>query len=233
MSKNLEKSVDASNLFQRAKLDEAAAERAGYSDYSYWGSTLRVFSKNRVAMVMLIVLVLLLIFTVIQPYLPGQRNPNTVNNHPATGIQLSNQSPSFSAELLKVPEGTELTVKEYDDAWYEASNVVGSINKRTDFTCLEYGDTWCRVEYDGQEGYVQTSWLKLPDEIPEGPFTVKSNYKISLYASAAGHHQQGRSRVCGEKGRKAAGRGHRPCRHHRGNQRLLPALGNRVLVRHQ
>ena len=185
MSKNLEKSVDASNLFQRAKLDEAAAERAGYSDYSYWGSTLRVFSKNRVAMVMLIVLVLLLIFTVIQPYLPGQRNPNTVNNHPATGIQLSNQSPSFSAELLKVPEGTELTVKEYDDAWYEASNVVGSINKRTDFTCLEYGDTWCRVEYDGQEGYVQTSWLKLPDEIPEGPFTVKSNYKISLYASAA------------------------------------------------
>lgn len=96
MSKNLEKSVDASNLFQRAKLDEAAAERAGYSDYSYWGSTLRVFSKNRVAMVMLIVLVLLLIFTVIQPYLPGQRSPNTVNNHPATGIQLSNQSPSLS-----------------------------------------------------------------------------------------------------------------------------------------
>ena len=34
MSKNLEKSVDASNLFQRAKMDEAAAERAGYSDYS-------------------------------------------------------------------------------------------------------------------------------------------------------------------------------------------------------
>ena len=51
--KKLENSIESSDLFKRATLDSAAAERAGYSDYSYWGSTIRVFRKNRGAMVML------------------------------------------------------------------------------------------------------------------------------------------------------------------------------------
>ncbi|MBQ4090347.1 MAG: ABC transporter permease [Clostridia bacterium] len=185
MSKKLESNV-SDDLFKRATLDNAAAERAGYSNYSYWGSTIRVFCKNKVAMAMTIVLAVLLVFTIIQPYLPMQRDPNQVNNHPATGIQMSNQAPSFNATLMTVPAGTELTVKEFDDVWYEATNIVGYINRRTDFTCVEYGDTWCYISYpdDEIEGYVETEWLKLPDEIPEGEFTVKSNYKISVYASA-------------------------------------------------
>ena len=184
-SRKLENSIENSDLFKRATLDSAAAERAGYSDYSYWGSTLRVFRKNRGAMFMLCVLVVILAFTIIQPSLPRQRDANYINNHPATGIQLSNQSPSFSSAIVKVPAGSELTVKDYDDNWYEASNNLGFINKRTGFVCLEYGEEWCRVEYDGQEGYVQTKWLKLPDEIPEGAFDTMSNYKISMYSSAA------------------------------------------------
>ena len=185
-SKKLERSISDSELFTRSELDETAAERTGYSNYSYWGSTIRVFSKNKVAMAMLIILVVLLIFTVIQPYLPRQRDANMVNNHPSTGIQLSNQAPSFTSALLTVPEGTVLTVKEYDENWYEASNIKGSINKRTDFTCLEYGKEWSLVEYMGEQGYVESKWLRLDDDtVPSGEFTTHSNYKISMYSSPA------------------------------------------------
>ena len=34
-------------LFAPAVYDESAAERGGYSNYSYWGSTLRIFWRNR------------------------------------------------------------------------------------------------------------------------------------------------------------------------------------------
>ena len=33
--------------FSFAGYDQAAAEKSGYSDYSYWGSTFRCFLKNR------------------------------------------------------------------------------------------------------------------------------------------------------------------------------------------
>ena len=170
-------------LFSLAQYDEAAAERGGYSNYSYWRSTLHVFLKNRVALFLLIVLALLVAFTFIQPYLPGQYPAGRINNHPQTGMQLSNQAPSFTTVLGGIPEGTELIVKPYDGEWYSTSNVLTSIQKRTDFTCLEYGEEWSLVEYQGQQGYVESDWLKVPDEIPDGPFETKSNYKISLHSS--------------------------------------------------
>ena len=170
-------------LFSRAHIDEDDAERVGYSNYSYWGSTLRVFLKNRGAVLLLAVLVVLVLFTFIQPLLPGQYPAEKINNHPQTGMQLSNQAPSFTTVLGDIPEGTELIVRPYDEDWYSASNVLAAIQKRTKFTCLEYGEEWSRVEYDGVEGYVQTGWLKLPDPIPEGPFETLSNYKISLHST--------------------------------------------------
>ena len=39
--------------------DDAEAERTGYSNYSYWGSTIRMFFKNKVAVTMLIIMVAL------------------------------------------------------------------------------------------------------------------------------------------------------------------------------
>lgn len=184
-SEKFEKQLTEAELFQRAVMDTAAAERAGYSDYSYWGSTLRVFRKNKVAMTMFVILIVLLAFTVIQPFLPNQRPANYINNHPATGIQLSNLAPSLSSALESIPAGTTLSVKDYDENWYEATNVLGAINKRTEFTCLEYGETWSLVEYADIQGYVETRFLKLPDTIPDGAFQTMSNYKISMYASAA------------------------------------------------
>ena len=68
-------------------------ERTGVSNYSYWRSTLRAFSKNKVAMFLLIVMLSVVVFTFIQPYLPGQYDPFLVNNG-ANGLPLKNKAPS-------------------------------------------------------------------------------------------------------------------------------------------
>ena len=81
-------------LFERAEYDAAAGEKGGYSNYSYWGSTLRAFRKNKTAMFFLWLLIILLAFTFIQPLLPGQRDPNIINNDSDTGFMLKNQPPS-------------------------------------------------------------------------------------------------------------------------------------------
>ncbi len=82
------------DLFEFATFDESAGERTGYSNYSYWGSTLRVFLKNRIAAVLLVVLTLLLLFTFFQPFIPGQKLPTKIYLDPNTGTQLRNQIPN-------------------------------------------------------------------------------------------------------------------------------------------
>lgn len=81
------------SLFERAEYNERSAEITGYSNYSYWRSTVRMFLKNRAALIMLIIIVVLLAFTIIQPYLPNQYDPNFINNDPETGMQLMNKAP--------------------------------------------------------------------------------------------------------------------------------------------
>lgn len=65
-------------LFRRADYHEEDAEQGGYSNYSYWRSTWRSFTKNRVAMFFLMVLVVTVLFTFLQPLLPDQKNPTEI-----------------------------------------------------------------------------------------------------------------------------------------------------------
>ncbi len=81
------------DVFARRAYSEEEAERTGYSDYSYWRSTLRAFFKNKLAVVMLVLALSLVLFSVIQPLLPGQYDPNYINNDPETGMQIINQPP--------------------------------------------------------------------------------------------------------------------------------------------
>ncbi|KAF0194409.1 MAG: oligopeptide transport system permease protein [Bacillota bacterium] len=81
-------------LFELANYDASESERTGYSDYSYWGSTLKVFLKNKTAVLALILLGVLLSFTFVQPYLPGQRDPNEINLSQETFRQLRNVKPT-------------------------------------------------------------------------------------------------------------------------------------------
>jgi len=88
----LQQSVDA-ELFQFAEYDPDRAEQTGYSNYSYWKSTFAVFRRNKVAMGLLILIAVILLFTFIQPYLPGQRPATLINNDPVTGMHMANRKP--------------------------------------------------------------------------------------------------------------------------------------------
>ncbi|HHX27803.1 MAG: ABC transporter permease [Bacillota bacterium] len=86
--------IEDRSLFEFARFDEEAGERIGYSDYSYWGSTIRMFLKNKTAVIALCAMIALLAFTFIQPYLPNQKDPTKVYIDPNTGRQLMNQAPN-------------------------------------------------------------------------------------------------------------------------------------------
>lgn len=79
-------------LFSFAGFDASAAERGGYSNYSYWGATIRAFFKNKIAVFFLVLMAATLAFTFIQPYLPNQRDPLTINYN-ESGRTLSNLAP--------------------------------------------------------------------------------------------------------------------------------------------
>ncbi len=81
-------------LFTFAPFNLEETERTGVSQYSYWRSTLQAFSKNRVAMGLLIVVAVILLFTFIQPILPGQFDPFVVNNNPSTKLPFKNIAPN-------------------------------------------------------------------------------------------------------------------------------------------
>lgn len=79
-------------LFSFVEFNAEDVERTGYSNYSYWRSTFQAFLKNKTAVALLVLLGLLLLFTFIQPYLPGQYDPNMIVND-AKGMQYRNIPP--------------------------------------------------------------------------------------------------------------------------------------------
>ena len=85
--------------FSFAGFDASAAERGGYSNYSYWGATVRAFLKNKVAVFFLLIMVATLAFTFLQPYLPNQRDPLVINYN-ESGRTLSNLSPGEECFLF-------------------------------------------------------------------------------------------------------------------------------------
>lgn len=80
-------------LFTPAGFSEEQAEATASSNYSYWGSTFRAFFKNRFAVVLLVALIAVVAFAFLQPYLPGQVDPNYCAIDPATGIPYRNIAP--------------------------------------------------------------------------------------------------------------------------------------------
>lgn len=75
--------------FVQVGYDEAEAERAGYTNYSYWKSTFIMFLKNKLAVAMLVIMLVLVIFTFIQPYLPNQFDPNFINYYDENGVWIT------------------------------------------------------------------------------------------------------------------------------------------------
>lgn len=84
-------------LFTSAGFDEKQAEAVAYSNYSYWASTFKNFWRNKAARFLILALLLIIGFTLVQPLLPGQRDPNLINNDEA-GMYIRNRQPD--AEYL-------------------------------------------------------------------------------------------------------------------------------------
>jgi len=82
------------SLFEFAEYDETKGELSGYSNYSFWRSTVQVFMKNKVALALLIVIAAVVAFTLIQPYLPNQKSPTQIYINPETGMQFRNVRPN-------------------------------------------------------------------------------------------------------------------------------------------
>ena len=80
-------------LFTPAGFRAEEAEATASSNYSYWGSTLRSFLKNKFAVALLVALVAVVAFAFLQPHLPGQIDPNYCRVDPETGIQFRNVAP--------------------------------------------------------------------------------------------------------------------------------------------
>lgn len=83
----------ADNLFEFANVETDKSEITGYSNYSYWRSTIQVFLKNKTAVLFLGIIVILLIFTLIQPFLPNQKDPTFIHINPETYMQFRNIKP--------------------------------------------------------------------------------------------------------------------------------------------
>ena len=86
-------------LFTPAGFRAEEAEATASSNYSYWGSTLRSFLKNRFAVALLVALVAVVAFAFLQPHLPGQIDPNYCRVDPETGIQYRNIAPGVDGYI--------------------------------------------------------------------------------------------------------------------------------------
>ena len=95
----LEPEMSEEELFSFAEFDPENAERGGYSNYSYWGSTLRAFFQNKTAVFFLFIMVAVLTFTLIQPYLPGQLDPLEIHTN-ERGMPLNNVPPGTHGFIL-------------------------------------------------------------------------------------------------------------------------------------
>ena len=103
LSAQLETELDCGmsdeELFSFAEFDPENAERGGYSNYSYWGSTLRAFFQNKAAVFFLIVMISVLAFTFVQPYLPNQLDPLEIHTN-EWGMPLNNVPPGTDGFIL-------------------------------------------------------------------------------------------------------------------------------------
>ena len=99
LQETLEPQMSDEELFSFAEFDAENAERGGYSNYSYWGSTLRAFFQNKAAVFFLIVMVAVLVFTFVQPMLPGQRDPLEIHTN-EWGMPLNNVPPGTDGFIL-------------------------------------------------------------------------------------------------------------------------------------
>lgn len=151
-----------SALFVPAGFDESASERAGYSNYSYWRSTFKVFLGRPVSIFFLALLALMLLFTYVQPLLPDQKAPTRIHNYDDSSKQIRNQKPYFTNAVGTLKEGEQIALAEEGKTWSTVSNVLEKLKRNDPVEVLreEGGFSFVKTQ-DGQEGWVQSSYIRV------------------------------------------------------------------------
>ncbi len=87
------------DLFAFAPPSDHRAELIGYSNYSYWRSTVRTFMKNRVSMVLLVLMVLFTLMSFLYPVFSGG-DPNQVSLDSSMWNQRPGNGQLFGTDAL-------------------------------------------------------------------------------------------------------------------------------------
>ncbi|OQA72894.1 MAG: Dipeptide transport system permease protein DppC [Firmicutes bacterium ADurb.Bin248] len=148
-------------LFASAGYDEKEAERGGYSNYSYWRSTVRMFMKNRMAVAMLATMLALLVFTFIQPLLPNQFKANTVNYYASDAVWIT-----VDEQAKMTVGGVKLTKGDYP-VQPAREELIAYIRVPE-----SWGVPFVSVQAAGQEEADAIPLEPVPDENNEGWFYV-------------------------------------------------------------
>lgn len=154
-------------LFVKASFDAQSVEKTGYSNYSYWRSTLQVFLKNPIAIFFLCLLTVMLVFTFVQPLLPGQKSPTKIYAFDDTGKRITNRKPYFTNELQKIAAGKTLTLADVGKTWATVENTIAKLPRNARVEALSETGSFTLVQTeDGEQGYVPTNVLRF--DIEEG-----------------------------------------------------------------
>ncbi len=81
------------SLFEIVEYNEMESERVDSDNYSYWKSTFRTFAKNKVTVMLFILLAGVILFAFLQPYFPNQRLATESITDPETGQYYYNEPP--------------------------------------------------------------------------------------------------------------------------------------------
>lgn len=91
VSKTLNEMTDE-ELFRFVEFDPGKAEAMTFSGYSYWRSTWQMFIKSRSTKIFLGIIIGLLLWCIVQPYIPGQKSAIQIFTD-ENGIQLRSIQP--------------------------------------------------------------------------------------------------------------------------------------------
>lgn len=111
LSESLDRHYIKEEYFEFAPYDPDAGERGGYSNYSYWGSTLRAFFRNKTAVFFLLLIAATLLFTFVEPLLPYDKEPNTIYWMTTEEIDLWTLQPKLDASgepIVKTSRASDL-----------------------------------------------------------------------------------------------------------------------------
>lgn len=105
-----EELVLSDDMFDFVKLDETASEKISTPEYSYWGSVWKKFFSSKVSIIMLVILILVISFSFIQPMFSNYDNLSQGN--------INNKETHFIRPSLQHLFGTDSVGRDvFDMVW--------------------------------------------------------------------------------------------------------------------